>query len=124
MAMKHFSQNLPEYYLIAAVLLAGYTPPFTFNWPMLLFAALVGAQIIVQNRLTGLLMAIAFVVGSLFFGMAWISELSEFDKPGEEGTQLLVVGGLLFTLNLALSLAMLLKYLRYSKVAASGVELR
>lgn len=124
MAMERFSQNLPEYYLIAAVLLAGYTPPFNFSWPVLLIAALVGAQIIVQNRFTGLLMAIAFVVGSLFFGMAWISELSEFDTLGEEGTQLLVVGGLLFTLNLALSLAMLLKYLRYSTIAASRVELR
>jgi hypothetical protein len=108
--MKSFLLKYPEYLLILLLLLAAYSPPFFFNPVFLVLAALVVLQLIIKNRVTGILIGIAFLLGNLLFLGALFSELSEFSSFNSDTLQLCIGGLMLWIICTAVSLAMIYKY--------------
>jgi len=108
--LQHIFYQIPEYYLVIVVLLAGYKPPFYVAPIAIVGAALVLLQIIFSNHISGLILAGLLVVGSLFLLFAAISEFLEFPVANAEAYRLLLVGGALFIINIAMAAAMLKKY--------------
>lgn len=114
--------QLPEYYLLILTIIAGYTYPFTFN-PIFLGLAVVPIfQIVVRNKISGLIIASLFVLLNLYMLGALISELSEFLVFNSSAIQLL--GGLSFLIvNILASSVMFYKYTRPSRETKSALSI-
>jgi len=107
---KQLLLQIPEYYLAVIVLLAGYSPPFSFHPLALGLAILPLLQIVFKNKVSGLIMGSAFLLVNLVMLGALISELSEFTAFTHRALQLLIGGLTIWLVNSVLSLAMVYKY--------------
>jgi hypothetical protein len=110
--IKQILMKFPEYYLIVLIILAGYTPPFTFNPMFVGLACIPILQIIFKNKISGLIIAILFLLANLFMLGALISELREFTEFNNSAKQLLVGGLSLWCFNMFAFSVMLYKYLK------------
>ena len=110
MKLQSTLQKLPEYYIVLIALLAGYTPPFSFNPVFVGIAAIVLLQIIFKNRVSGLVLAGLFFLCNLLFLGALISEFIEFTEFTRQAMELILVGIPLWLLNLVLSVVMFFSY--------------
>lgn len=108
--MKDYLLKTPEFYLLIGVVLAGYIPPFGFATPHLIIGLLVTAQIITRNKWSGLIGGILFLLGSLFFCGALLSELAEFEVMTTSARKLAAVGIPLSILNLCFAGLMIYHY--------------
>lgn len=99
--------KLPEYYLIIFILLAGYTPPFSFNPVAIVLAFLILLQIIFRNPESGIIIAVLFIMANVYMLFAMISEFNEFPTFELGAKQLLLTGIPLFILNVAMSVLMI-----------------
>ena len=70
--------NFPELYLVALAILVGYTPPFTFNPFLIGIAAIVILQIIFRNKISGIILGIAFMLANIYMLLALMSESSKY----------------------------------------------
>ena len=121
--MKSKLFKLSEYYLILLLLLAGYTPPFSFNPFLLGMAIIVLLQVILKFRATGLFIGLIFFTANLFFLGAVISELLEFNEYSWNAVQLLVGGLAIWVLNFLMSSMMFYKYAIKEESAKNSFEL-
>ena len=110
--MKTLLLTSPEYYLIVLVFLSGYTPPLIVNPVSLVLIFLLVLQIIFKNPLTGVILAVLFLLTNLYMLLALISEFNEFSRVNSAAIQLLGFGLLLFTINLSASGLMIFRYTR------------
>ena len=108
--MKSLLFKLPEYCLLLIVLLATYSPPFTINPFFVGVVMLLVFQIIFQNRVLGFVLGMLFFLVNLFFLGALLSEFREFTEFNNAAKQLLVVGLLIWIMNIVLSSTMMYKY--------------
>jgi len=107
---KRILNTFPEYYLIALVLLAGYTPPLSIHPVSIAIACLVVLQIIFRNKLVELVMGSLLLLGSLFMFFAVVSELGEFTSYGSNYVELLVGGIGLIGFNLLMVFVMFYRF--------------
>lgn len=112
----HFLMNFPEYYIIVLILLAGYSPPFTFNPLLILLAGILLLQIIFKNRISGLIIAGIFILINLFMLGAFFSEFGEFQELNNDAKQLLLGGLSLWGINMMLSAMMIYKYTKTDSI--------
>lgn len=108
--MKTIYFKLPEYYVIALAVLAGYTPPFYVNPICIAVVVFLIFQIISKNRVTGSILSIILFFANLYFIAAVLSEFMEFTEFTTEAKQLLFMGILIWTVNFIASVLMFLKY--------------
>ncbi len=108
--LKRLLINFPEYYLIILSLLAGYTPPFTFNPVFIVFASILLLLIISGNKILGVIIAATFILINLYVSGALLSEFYEFKELNHEAIQLLSGGLLIGCLNMMSSAIMIYKY--------------
>lgn len=104
--------KLPEFYVLAVVLLAGYTPPFHFNIIAIVLAALIILQIVSKKRITGILLSSLFILVNLFMLGALISELSEFSQFNSDARQMLWGGLAIWSINMCAAGLLLYKYFK------------
>jgi hypothetical protein len=76
--------------------------------------ALIGFQIFKQRIISGLIIAIIFILLNMYMVLALVSELSEFKSITEGFKIMLLVGGLYLGLNIIIGFFMLIKYLKKS----------
>jgi uncharacterized membrane protein len=110
--MKASLFKVPEYYLLILLLLAGYTPPFSFNPIFGIGAVILLLQIVFRNRIAGLVIGSLFFLGNLYFLGALLSEFAEFSSMTGSAASLLLMGMLIWTANLLASVGMLYNYSR------------
>jgi len=108
--MRVFYYKLPEYYLALIILLAAYTPPFSFHPFFLGMALVVILQIIFQKRISGMTIGAVFFLVNLFFLGALISEFFEFTEFDQYALQLILVGVPLWLLNAFAATGIMYKY--------------
>jgi len=94
------------------IILAGYTPPFNFNFLSIAVAAVLVFQIIFKHKRFGLIVGGVFLLLNLFFLGALCSAFIELQTQNFSGTQLLIGGLLLWSLSTFLSGTMIYKYTR------------
>ena len=117
---KQFLLQIPEYYLLVLVLLAGYTPPFSFHPIAIGLAAMVILQIVLKNKVSGIVMGAAFFLVNFLMLLPLISELSEFTAFTGQAISLLAGGMAIWLVNLTLSLLMIVKYKTVEKFTKTG----
>ncbi|MCL3781992.1 hypothetical protein EMN47_16520 [Prolixibacteraceae bacterium JC049] len=101
---------LPEIYLIVGAILAGFTPPFSFN-PIMLFVALIlGAQLMFRNKVTGILLGSIVALISFYFTLAFMSELLKFPAFNKQALQMLLGGGAILIANFVAAGTIIYKY--------------
>lgn len=109
---KKLLMQFPEYYLILLVLLAAYSPPFSFNPIVLLFLVVPILQIVFKNKASGLIIAALFGLVSMYFLVALVSEFNEFSSFNFKAKQLLFTGLFIWLLNMTATSIMIIKYLK------------
>ncbi|MBR8537887.1 hypothetical protein KDU71_20110 [Carboxylicivirga sediminis] len=109
--------KLPEFYILAVVLLAGYTPPFHFNIIAIVLAALIIMQIVLKKHIIGVLLSSLFILVNLFMLGALISELSEFSQFNSDALQMLWGGLAIWCLNMFAAGLILYKYLNMQSIS-------
>ena len=114
---KHILSTFPEYYLVVLAILAGYTPPFSFNSIFIGITIILVLQIVFKNRISGIVIGIIFFLINLYMLGALISEFSEFAEFNIAAKQLLFGGLSLWILNTISSLAMINKYSKAEKLS-------
>jgi hypothetical protein len=77
-----------------------------------LFAFLILKKPVILGRIISILLLVA----SIYFLVAMVDEFGEFTTKGAAAYQLLLVGGALFILSLAVILLMVYKYFRGSNI--------
>jgi uncharacterized membrane protein len=107
--MKRIFFTLSEYYLVILILLSGYTPPFSFNPISIGVAAIIILQIVIKNKIIGLVLGTLFLVANLFFLGALISEFNEFTAFNYHAKQLLFGGLSIWIINISVSIALIYK---------------
>src|SRR3712207_3444283 len=90
--VKLYITKFPEYYLLLVLLIAGYTPPLTFNPIIMALIAIIILQLITKNNSTGLIIASVFLLLNVYMLFALASEFTEFQVINANAVQLLLVG--------------------------------
>jgi uncharacterized membrane protein len=111
----------PEYYLMALVLIAGYSTPFYFNPVSIGIAVLLMLQIVFKNKLSGLLIASIYLLINLYLLGALISEFLEFPLFDHSAKQLLFVGLSIWCLNIFTAAVMMYKYIKFNNKDLSAI---
>lgn len=121
--MKAFWNTLPEYYLIILVTLAGYTPPVYIHPVCIGIIALLVLQIMIKNRISGLLLGVLFFAGNLYFLGALLSEFSGFPEFHADARALILAGLAIWIVNLGFSTGMIYKYATRGRKSDTGFKL-
>lgn len=111
--MRTFKQllvKMPEYYLIALVLLTSF--PEMIGFMGLGMVTILILQIVYKNNISGTVIASLFMLLNLFMLVALLSEFREFTVFNAEAQQLLFVGLAIFLFNFLMAGVMLLKYMK------------
>lgn len=109
--LKKIVLEIPEYYLLALVLISTFSTGADFIL-IALGLVIILLQLIFKNRVSGIIIASAFILVNLFMLAAVKSEFSEFRIINEEAQQLRAIGFLLFVLNCTIAGIMLFKYIQ------------
>lgn len=118
--LKHLIISYPEIYLSVLAIMAAYSPPFYFSPILLAIACIPLLQAHFAKRITGLILASIFALGSLYFIAALLSELLEFTEFNSSAAKLLIVGSLISVANLV---AAALLFIKYDKLGVNGGEI-
>ena len=108
--MKRIFLKFPEYYLIILTFLAGYSPPFYINPIFVVIIFILILQIVIKNRILGLVMGSLFFLANLYFLAALISEFNGFTEFNTDAKQLLFVGLSIWITNMVMSIVLIYKY--------------
>ena len=111
--MKTFKKILlefPEYYLVVLVLATGYTPPYSINQLAIFLAIILVIQIVFNNKIVGILLALVLIAIDLYLLLALFSEFRDFPVVNKQALQLLSVELTLIVFNLFVAGVMLYNY--------------
>ncbi|MCA0132316.1 hypothetical protein [Winogradskyella alexanderae] len=114
MKTKTLLQLLPELYLVVATIYYWILTANLFNPFAIIFLALLTYQLFYKKSVSGIVIASVLIFVNLYLVLALLSELSEFTKPNDNYTQLIIYGSLFIGLNLIAGSFMLWKYLKPS----------
>ncbi len=110
--LKRRSIRNPEYYLVLLTLLAAYQPPFSFHPIMLGGVGIWCLQIFFQNKYLGIGLASLFTLFNVYMLSALFSEFNEFPDFNAKAQQLLLVGLLIWILNMMVGILLFNKYIK------------
>ena len=102
---------LPELFILGSILYY-WTASSLLNPIALALLALICFQIFKQKVISGLIIAIIFIILNLYMVLALISELSEFKSITDDFKIMFLVGSLYLGLNIISGFFMLIKYLK------------
>ena len=116
---KKILKNLPELYLIAAVLFYWYSTANLLNPVAIVLLVILIFQVVFKKQYLGITIASIFIIANLYLILALISELREFTEVTNDFLLLIVVGTLFIVLNLITGAALFKKnvYTRTNKIA-------
>lgn len=108
--MKSILLKIPEYYLVVLAILAVYKQPLVVTLVLIGIVAVLVAQIIYQNKISGFIIAGIFLLVNIYMLGALISEFNEFSEVNAAAIKLLSVGLSTITINLIAAGIMIYKY--------------
>lgn len=108
--MKKLVLEIPEYFLIAAVLFYWVSTANALNLFAISLLILLILQIIFKNKILGTLIPIVLILACLFLLLALFSEFREFPSFNSEAKTLVFVGLTYFISTLFISGVMIYKY--------------
>ena len=108
--MTQLKKNIPELYLILAVLYYWTLTAMHVNWIAISLLLVLLILLLTKSQPLGLLIGSILIVINLFLVLAMFSELSEFEVFNKQAWQLLGVGTLFLGVNIFVSVLLLLKY--------------
>jgi hypothetical protein len=111
--MKKLNQillKLPEYLLIAAVIFYWGSAGIIINPIAIALIVILILQIILRNRIVGIIIPSLLILTSFYMLLALISEFNEFPSFNAEAKKLLFVGLSYFILTMVVSGIMIYKY--------------
>ena len=108
--LKQLALHLPEYLLLASVLLFWYSTTLLNPIAIVLTGILI-LQILFKNRVLGLIIPTILTLASLYMILALISEVNEFPTFNTEAKAMLFVGLFIFLSIIGVSTLMFFKYL-------------
>lgn len=107
--LNSFSR-IPEIYLMLSVILYWFLTVSLFNPIAIGLLIILGAQLLVKNINTGIIISILFLILNLYMCLALISEFNEFSVVNKNAMQLLLFGGSILGVNICLSIKMFFKW--------------
>ena len=107
-----YLRQYPECYLLLVMLLVCYTPPFSINALGVAVALIIGLQLLVRSRTSGIFIASAFLLFNLYLILALVDEVAEFSTANSASIQLAAGGACVIGLNLIFSVLMMRKYVQ------------
>lgn len=107
-----FKNSIPELYLIASVLFYWYFTANLLNPIAMGLLLILIFQLVFQKSVSGMLIAIIFLLLNLLMLLALFSELREFNEFTSSFYELLIVGSIYLGLNCFVSTYMLMKYIK------------
>ena len=113
--LKVFLLKFPEYYLTIIVFLGGFKAPLSIDPWCLIVSFLLIAQIILQYRILGVVIAALFTFMTVYFLLAFLSRYHEHINNTIVTRNLLLVGIPFFILNFSSVGIMYYKYFFVSK---------
>jgi len=112
MTRKTFLFLIPEFYLICATLYYWILTSSLLNPIAIALLAILIFQAISKKIITGLALAVIFIVLNLYMVLALLSELSEFTERNTAFDELLIMGSIFLGLNIVMSIIMFVKYIK------------
>ena len=109
-SLKQLIINSPEYYLLAATVVYGFSTTLIINPIAIVLITIITLQLIFKNKTTGLILGCLMFIINIAFLAAVMSELNEFTTMNSQALKLISGGILLFTLNLSMSGIMIYKH--------------
>ena len=109
---KKYKTYFPELYLIASVLFYWFFTGTALNFVAIGLLVILGAQLLFQIKISGIIIASIFLLLNLFMTLALLSELREFNEFTPSFYELLIVGMLYLGLNIIISSYMIIKYIK------------
>jgi len=100
----------PEYYLIASVIFYWYSTSLIFNPVAIVLMSTLIIQIIFRNKISGILIASAFILASTYMLFAMASELNELSIASSAWENMFFVGLSFLGLNIIMSGLMIFSY--------------
>jgi hypothetical protein len=112
--LKNILSFTPEILLLLAsgiYFIAELIATSRLSYPAIACALIVLILVILKNKVFAILLSVILGLVSIYMLLAVLSEYSEFPRGDLKGTQLLLVGSLLFTSLLTIALTLPKKYL-------------
>lgn len=110
-AIKPYFKLIPEIYFLISVLFYWASASTLLNPVAITLLLIFILQLIFQNKISGVTIAVLFTLINLYMVLALLSEFHEFPTFSSEARMLLGVGLLYFGLNIAMSVIMGIKYM-------------
>lgn len=101
---------LPEYLLITSVLFYWISTGLALNFIAISLLTIIISQIIIKNKVIGIIIPSLLIILSLYMILAVISEVREFPSFNVEARTLLAVGLAYFLTTILISIIMIYKY--------------
>ena len=117
--LKQLLTSYPEYILIALVIFY-WTSTIAFNPIAIGLITILIVQIIVKNRILGLVIGCLFVLLTLYFMLAWGSELFEFPVFNTDAKQMFFYGFLILGVTSFATGLMIYKHLLNDRNTSSN----
>lgn len=121
--IKIFILQLPEYLLIAAVLFYWYSSGMVVNYIAIGLITVLILQIILKNRIVGIIIPSILILASLYMSLALMSEFNEFPTFNSDAKELLFVGLSYFISTIIVSGIMIYKYVIFEERNANNINL-
>lgn len=107
--LKKIVKNLPELYLIVAVLFYWQSTANLFNPIAIVLLVVLIFQLVFKKQYLGITIATIFIIANLYLILALVSELREFKEITYDFLLLITVGILFIVLNLIAGTALFKK---------------
>ncbi|WP_282135044.1 hypothetical protein [Seonamhaeicola maritimus] len=120
--LKQFSLILPEYFLLASVILYWWQT-IILNPIAIVLTSILILQIIYKNRIIGLIIPSILTLASMYMILALISEVSEFPTFNQDAQTMLFVGLQVFLSIIGISVFMFIKYLNMANKENNAIAL-
>lgn len=113
--VKNILKWMPEIYLICSVIYYWIGTALLFNHIAIAFIFVLILQLMVRNKIIGILISGLFVIINLYLVLALLSELKEFPEFNSSAKMLLFFGSIYMGLNITMGIMMFIKYIKPNK---------
>lgn len=113
--VKNILKWMPEIYLICSVIYYWIGTALLFNPIAIAFIFVLILQLMVRNKIIGILISGLFVIINLYLVLALLSELKEFPEFNSSAKMLLFFGSIYMGLNITMGIMMFIKYIKPNK---------
>lgn len=118
--LKSIALQLPEYFLMIAVLFYWASTAVVLNPVAIVLLLALILQTIFKNRIVGFILSSLLILSCIYMLFALISELNEFPTFNTEAKKLLFIGGTYFITTMLVSCLMIFKYSQLSSVSTAS----